>query len=98
MAIRAKSSKYLRNLLNANIDEARGSGVTGELFGLETEPHVGLRFAHLLVLVGSVIDDQNGAARTRQRRQLRDRLGGARRVVQHARGEHRIGRSRLLNA
>jgi len=98
MTIRPKSTKYLRNLSHLHIDQAGSKGEALELFGREAKPHVGLSFAHPLVAVGRVIDDQDATARTRQRTQLRHRFGRSRSVMQDARSEHRVGGSGLLNA
>ena len=63
--------------------------------GVEAEPEVGLLLAHRLVVVGARSRGRPprrpGA---RSARELRDRVDGTRRVVEHARREHRRRRSR----
>ena len=96
--VRPLTAKRCRQLAGVHIAQPGLPQEPRKLFGGEAQPEVGLGIAHLVVVVREVVEDDERAARREQGREVRDRIGGARRVMKDARREDHVGRTERAQA
>jgi len=94
---RVRRRSATRRFGHARVREPRLLSVTKELVGLEAEPLVGLLLAKVLVVVGTVVDDDDGAAGACERRERSEGTAGAGRVMKDPGGKDDVRASVLFD-